>query len=293
MKLKIDKNFILITDRELISLNVPLHARPFNVAIKWMQTKNISMNVFEPEIWEPLMLIYKEQYPSGNFSFPNMQIGCVGFRDRAYLAKVNIGFGLFQIEPLKCIDISNKELDVIWEQEPRKVWQAVYSVADLWDFTYGISDLGGQNNDADQLWSNAQSAIDCSAHTLFSGHHIDSSIQSACLASELAMKGALAFLGWQEKERRSLNHNLPKLAEAIISCRPTKADNRLRMACSSFPDYVKTRYENHGLTKVQLIELAMRSQFIAAEVLRRISKRNLAGEIETEASSPIREQCLI
>lgn len=148
------------------------------------------------------------------------------------------------------IEHTAEELNVIWRNDPAEVWRAIYSVADLWDFAYGTNDLRGQSTDADQLWSNARSAISASARTLVGGYDIDSIVQSSCLAAELAMKGMLIFVGWKEKDLKRLNHGLVDMAEAVISERPNENDAQLRSVFSNFPDYVKTRYEHHKLSRI-------------------------------------------
>jgi len=286
----INRAFIEKTDKDLIEQDISLHARPFHVALEWIKVNRISGDIFSAELWDPLMENYKQLYPSGDFSMPSLLVGCVGLRDQAYLAEVNIGYGIGTIDPIKCIDIPQSELEVIWNQDPRQVWRAIYSVSDMWDFSYGIDDLREQSQDADQLWSNARSALTSTARTLAGGQDLASSVQSSCLAAELAMKGSLAFLGWTKPRRRKLNHHLSKLAEAIISCSSLPSDESLMNACNAFPDYINTRYEAHDLTRVQLIELGMRSQYVAAEALRRVSDRNFAGELEAAHESPTREE---
>lgn len=278
----IENAFVEKTDLELIKKNIPLHARPFQVAVEWMKAYGLSGDILAPELWEPLMEIYRQLYQNGDFSMPSLLEGFVGFRDRAYIARVNVTFGTVAVDPLKCIDITAEELNVIWRNDPAEVWRAIYSIADLCDFAYGVDDLRGQSLAADQLWSNAKSAITSTSRTLVGGLYADSVVQNACLTAELAMKGTLAFIGWTENKRRKLSHRLADLAEALISCRPNDNDELLKSACSNFPDFVKTRYEHHDLYRVQLIALGMRAQFVAAEALRRVSDRNLACEIEQQ-----------
>jgi hypothetical protein len=285
----IDRTFIEKTDLVLIKREFPLHSRPLHVVMAWMQFKGLSGDILASELWGPLMIIYNQLYPSSNFSMPSMLVGGVGLRDQMYLARVNVCFGSGVVDPIKCIDITPLELEIIWKQDPSQVWRAIYSVADLWDFAYSVNDLRSQNHDADQLWSNAGSALSGTARTLAGDHDLATTVQSACLSAELAMKGVLAFFGWSEPRRRKLNHHLADLAEAVISCSSTVKDEDLMRACAEFPDYVRTRYDPHGLSRIQLMTLGMRSQFVAAEVLRRVSERNFAGEIEADHLSPPRE----
>ena len=51
------------------------------------------------------------------------------------------------------------ELEFIFEQYPDQGWRAVYGVADLWDFAYGVSDLEHGTGDAPQLLANARSSL--------------------------------------------------------------------------------------------------------------------------------------
>lgn len=285
----IEATFILITDRELIQRDVPLHARPFHVVIAWMKEKGLSGNLFAPELWEPLMTTYKQIYPSGDFTIPSMVIGGVGLRDQMYLARINVGYGSVSVDPIKCIDIPWSELEIIWKEYPCQVWRAIYSVADLWDFAYGVDDLREQVHDADQLWSNARSAIASTARTLTSNQDIDSAVQTAHLSAELAMKGVLTFLGWPEPRLRKLKHNLSHMAEAIIAERPGANDNNLRRACTAFPNYVETRYGPHDLTRMQLMALGMRGQFVAAEAIRRVSMRDFVAGLKEHSALPPRE----
>lgn len=281
----IDRTFILALDRDLMEQDVPLYARPFHIVSEWMRINGIEGDWLASEIWEPLMAEYKTLYSSGDFALPSMAVGGVAFRDKMYLARVNMAYGSASIVPLNLIEIPATELEIIFHSYPDEIWRGIYSVADLVDFSFGIDDLKGQVIDADELWNNARAAIAATARTLAGDQDYDSAVQSACLAAELAMKGCLAFLGWSEGQRRKAGHRLIDLAEAIIASKPTLNDGRLRLACAGFPDYVQTRYKPHCLTKLQMLTLGMRSQFVAAEALRHISLRDFGATVEASSDS--------
>lgn len=286
-----DETFVVRMDKELIKQDVPLYARPFRVVMAYMDENKISGDFLAPEMWTPLMAIYKRLYPGGSFGFPPMLVGGVGFRDRFYLANVNIGYGTFSIDPLKQIEISRQELEIVWKQSPDEVWRAMYCVADLVDFGYSIDDLHKKkkNDAADELLQNARSSIEATARTLASGSSVDAAVQSICLAAELGMKGTLAYLGTDAKGLKALSHKLPDIATAVATARPAAGDAKMIATASGFPDYVKTRYSSHGLSRVALNELAMKAQYLAAESVRRISDRNLAGDIEADTKTPARQ----
>lgn len=274
-------------DRQLIEAGVPLHARPFEIMVRVLTARG-GADILAPEIREPVMDSFRRLYPSGDFSVPKMLTGGVGLRDRFYLAAVTIGYGTFGVDPLKSIQIPATELDTIWRLYPDEGWRALYSVADLWDIAYGIDDSRGHNAEADVLWNNAKSAVEAAARLLASGTLLSAVVQNACLTAELSMKAALTTLGAAENERRQLGHDLEQLANKLITYRATKSDARLRMCVQMFPDYVKSRYSDHGLSCVALNELVMRAQYVAGEAARRVSARDFVSAMKSDVPIPPR-----
>ncbi|WP_226503505.1 HEPN domain-containing protein [Pseudomonas sp. MWU16-30317] len=277
----ITEKFLRKADNRLIDEDVALHQRPFHVMADWMDEQGIAGDFLDEGRWKPLMAAYKKLYPTGDFSMPGLLSAGVAIRDRMYPVHVGIGFGTVSIDPLEMITITREELSSIFNTNPQEGWKALYGVCDLWDFSYSIDDLRFNGSPATDLLNNARSAITATARTLLGSTNIDSAVQSCCLAAELSIKGVLAILGVSEKTIKSLSHNLVKAADLLISMRSNGNDQMLRDACSNFPNYVSTRYSSHGLKRVELMALAMRSQFVAAEVLRRVSERDFASDIYT------------
>lgn len=283
----IDETFVLKMDGELIERDVKLHARPFQV-VAWMKKKKLSGDMLDRSIWDPQMEFYMKLYPTGDFSMPSVVVGGVAFRDRMYPARANLRYGTFAVDPLKCIDIKQEELELVFKHYPDQGWRAFYAVCDVWDFGYGVDDAIGSGTPAKELLINARSSLAATPRILAGDVDIDSAVQTTCLTAELSMKGALKHLGVTDKELKGLSHRLPKLGKALVARKPKPSDARLEAAASKFPDYVGTRYASHGLTRVQLMELAMRAQFVAAEAVRRISDRNMAGDMEARSDTPSR-----
>ena len=46
--------------------------------------------------------------------------------------------------------------------------------------------------------------------------------------------------------------------------------------------YVDSRYKPQNLSKQELVNIAIKSQFLVSEIIRKISKRNLAESIQLE-----------
>ncbi|ASV34909.1 hypothetical protein ACW9I8_06150 [Pseudomonas reactans] len=281
----IDKEFVRQRDDELITQGLKLHQRPFHVVVAWMKANSISGDVFDKAMWDPLMAIYHTLYPAGDFSMPAMLKGSVALRDQMYPVLIAIGYGSVSVDLLDCIEIPHDELEFIFQQYPEQGWRAFYGVADLWDFAYGVSDLEHGTGDAPQLLANARSSLAATARILAGDIDIDAAVQTICLTAELALKGALAARGWTEAQYRKLSHHLVKLADALIGEVSTAHDDRLRGAIAHFPDYVGTRYASHGMTRIELMVLAMRAQFVAAETLRRVSDRDLASKLEADPNN--------
>ncbi|WP_122740060.1 hypothetical protein [Pseudomonas viridiflava] len=277
----ITEEFLRKVDNRLIDEDVALHQRPFSVMAEWMDEQGISGDFLDERRWKPLMAAYKKLHPTGDFSMPGLLSAGVAIRDRMYPVHVGIGIGTVSIDPLKMITISKEELFSLFSTYPQEVWKALYGVCDLWDFAYSIDDLRFNDSPAADLLSNARSAITATARTLLGATDIDSAVQSSCLAAELSIKGVLTILGVSDKAIKSLSHNLVKAADLLISMRSNDNDQMLRDACGNFPNYVSTRYSSHGLKRIELMALAMRSQFVAAEALRRVSDRDFAGDVYT------------
>lgn len=276
----INEEFIRKVDDKLMADDVKLHARPFRVAIAWMREKNIAGDVFDKSIWNPMMDIYKRLYPNGDFSMPALLVGGVALRDIMYPVRVNVGFGTFSVDPLKCIEIAQEELELMFRHYPEQGWRAFYGVCDLLDFAYGVDDLVKAGSIALDLLNNSRSSIAATPRILTGACDIDAAVQTACLAAELSMKAALKHLGRSEPELKKFSHRLTDLATALIRLKPTSSDDRLRTACANFPNYIDSRYSSHGLTRLELMALSMRAQFVAAEAIRRVTGRNMAGDME-------------
>ena len=283
----ITKDFVHRIDDKLIAADVALHARPFCVVIEWMKEKNITGDILDKGIWEPVMRIYESLYPKGDFSIPSLMVGGVALRDVMYPVHINVGYGSFSIDPLKCIDISQSELEFIFQNYPEQGWRAFYGVCDLWDFGYGIDDLINMGSPAKELLCNARSSAVATPRIL-SGTDPDAAVQTACLMAELSIKASLTHLGWTSDQLKKLSHHLPKLAAELIKIKPARNDGRLFQACANFPNYVESRYTSHGMTRLELMELSMRALFVASEAIRRISQRNMANEMEERPDCPSR-----
>lgn len=284
----IPEDYIISIDEELINQGVPLYSRPMGVLARWMRDKGIRGSILDKRLYTPLREAYDRLYPDGDFGTPPMLEGGVGFRDQVFPVRANIAYGTVSIDPKKCIEISDDSLLKIWRNYPEQVWRSYYVVADVWDFAYGVSDIHGCD-EAVALLGNAHGHVTSAARALQAKGDGAAAVQSACLVAELAMKGVLAHKGMSEPDRRRLNHRLPDMVEKIIAIASSPNDEHLRASAQSFPNFIDSRYQHHGMNKVDLINLMHSSQFIAAEAVRRVTNRNLAAQMNASADVPNRE----
>ena len=285
---EIDLEFVRRVDAELINSDMPLYARPFHVIRTWMQENRVSGNIFDEALTSSVLSAYKQLYPSGDFALPPLSLGGVAFADQWYFVRIPVAYGNFRVDPLDAIEIPRSELEEAWKRSPENGWRAFYSVADLYDFGFSLDDLHKTAASSPTLWDRAAASLCAASSTLRTGYSIDDAIQSAHLAAETAIKGTLNHLGVNEARRRELGHSLPALADELISLAPRANASRLKDACDRFPAYVTTRYERHGLSTAEIMRLAMRAQYVAAEALRCVSDRNLAEMLKNDPATPPR-----
>jgi hypothetical protein len=61
---------------------------------------------------------------------------------------------------------------------------------------------------------------------------------------------------------------------------PHRDDPLVALVVSQLPPYVASRYRPAGLPRLEVVELALGAQFVAASSVRRLSSRDLAGQME-------------
>ncbi len=274
----IDDKLLKILNDKMIDEDVPIYQRPMAVALEISQIEKGVVFPLE-QLMAEITSFYKKMYSPEDLYMPPVQVGGVGLRDKFYKVRISVVFGRCSVNMVRCIDITQRELEFIHAQDPSAITRAAYTVADLWDFAYGVNDLKDRVLQADVLWEKARSSIEETARLLSDGHLIDSAVQPICLSAELSIKGTLSFLGVEEKKLKQLSHNIQQLANALSELKPSPSDDLFQEAASQFPDYVKSRYSVHALKRADINRLAMLSEYVAADAIRRISDRNIIEQI--------------
>ena len=270
-------------DDKLTAKNVLIYQRPLEATFEWMNLNKIQgdISVFLKTIGD----IYKTLYPRESLSFPNLIIGGIGFRGQIYITRIPVIYGMTGINLFDFVDIDPSELALMHNVYFEQYKKAVYSICDLYDIAFGIDDIlkEKESNEILVYWLEMiLSSTMSAAFALSENINLANAIQSSLLSVELAAKSSLMYLGCGCKYIRSLGHNKEYIKASLISYKIINEDDVFWEIYDSLPEYVKTRYKPQNLSKQALVDIAIKSQFLVSEIIRKISKRNLAESIQLE-----------
>ena len=270
-------------DDQLISQNVLIHQRPFQTTLEWMRLNKIQGDI--SSFYKQVEDIYQKLYPRQKFSIPNLLIGGIAFRDQIYITRIPVIYGRVGIKLFDFVDIDPSELALMHNVYFEQYKKAVYSICDLYDIAFGIDDILKEkaSNEILVYWLEMiLSSTMSAAFALSEEINLDNAIQSSLLSVELAAKSSLMYLGCGYKYIRSLGHGKGCTKASLISYKIINEDDVFWEIYDSLPEYVKTRYNPQNLSKQALVDIAIKSQFLVSEIIRKISKRNLAESIQLE-----------
>ena len=267
-------------DDQLISQNVLIHQRPFQTTLEWMRLNKIQGDI--SSFYKPVEDIYQKLYPRQKFSIPNLLIGGIAFRDQIYITRIPVikGINLFDF-----VDIDPSELALMHNVYFEQYKKAVYSICDLYDIAFGIDDIlkEKESNEILVYWLEMiLSSTMSAAFALSENINLANAIQSSLLSVELAAKSSLMYLGCDANYIKSLGHCRKMIKENLISYKIIDENDDFFEIYYSLPKYVDSRYKPQNLSKQELVNIAIKSQSLVSEIIRKISKRNLAESIQLE-----------
>lgn len=270
-------------DDQLISQNVLIHQRPFQTTLEWMRLNKIQGDI--SSFYKPVEDIYQKLYPRQKFSIPNLLIGGIAFRDQIYITRIPVIYGRVGIKLFDFVDIDPSELALMHNVYFEQYKKAAYSICDLYDIAFGIDDILNENesNEILKYWLKMiLSSIMSASFALSEEINLDNAIQSSLLSVELAAKSSLMYLGCDANYIKSLGHCRKMIKENLISYKIIDKNDDFFEIYYSLPKYVDSRYKPQNLSKQELVNIAIKSQFLVSEIIRKISKRNLADSIQLE-----------
>ena len=270
-------------DDQLISQNVLIHQRPFQTTLEWMRLNKIQGDI--SSFYKQVEDIYQKLYPRQKFSIPNLLIGGIAFRDQIYITRIPVIYGMAGINLFDFVDIDPSELALMHNVYFEQYKKAIYSICDLYDIAFGIDDIlkEKESNEILVYWLEMILSSTMSATFALSENiNLANAIQSSLLSVELAAKSSLMYLGCDANYIKSLGHCRKMIKENLISYKIIDENDDFFEIYYSLPKYVDSRYKPQNLSKQELVNIAIKSQFLVSEIIRKISKRNLAESIQLE-----------
>ena len=270
-------------DDQLISQNVLIHQRPFQTTLEWMRLNKIQGDI--SSFYKQVEDIYQKLYPRQKFSIPNLLIGGIAFRDQIYITRIPVIYGMTGINLFDFVDIDPSELALMHNVYFEQYKKAIYSICDLYDIAFGIDDILKEKESNEILVSWLEmilSSTMSAAFALSENINLANAIQSSLLSVELAAKSSLMYLGCDANYIKSLGHCRKMIKENLISYKIIDENDDFFEIYYSLPKYVDSRYKPQNLSKQELVNIAIKSQFLVSEIIRKISKRNLAESIQLE-----------
>ena len=261
-----------------------MHQRPFRAAMEILGSAFSMGAGGNPEV-QKIMAAYEAMIPEVNSSWPGMGIGLAAVFDQVRKVTVPVVFGEQALEPWSALGFPSKEAWWLWcREDERLAAGTAFAFADLLDLTYGLDDLKDGSSADLELWKMATSNLADAANNLPTTFSVDSVLQPICLVAELAMKAALVRNGADPKsfgQKGGEGHDLKKLSSRLATEKPHRDDAHIADIVARMPAYVGSRYKPAGLTRLDVVRLALGVQFIAASTVRRYSDRDFAQPMET------------
>lgn len=286
---------VTFTDEDIFRLDeryaaegIPFHARPLHAATEILGERFV-MGTLRNPMAEKIQRAYAQLIPQVDFTWPGMGTGLAASVDQVKKVVIGIAFGEVSISISGGLGFATHEEWLKWcRGNSNTAARSAFSFADMHDLVYGINQYH-ELEGAKAFWGLASGQLEMVAENLSQSGAVNSAVlQPICLAAELAMKGTLLHLGVSENELRykPYGHNLLNIAQAMTEKCRHRDDPLVLSALNRFPDYVGDRYRETTLSRIQIIELALDAQFVAASSVRRISGDDFASQLEGNWPGP-------
>lgn len=275
---------ILALDNELIDQGFEPWQRQIHIELKLSQELQISYIVSERHEPHHVKLIrqhFATYYRREDLFMPPLHVGAFLFRDLFFPIRIPIIWGSPVIDLRKFLCQATESQVKLVFGERLSTLTFCDQALDLLDFVYGLDDLGKQDrihSRTVEWWHLAKQQLEAAAATTLGSFTKYAIVQNCCVSAELLLKGALLQEGVSEdllsNTKKGYGHNLESIASKLCKIRHEINSQLVLAVASRMPSYVETRYNDIGLTRVQLGYLLMNAQFLAGEILRCYSDRN-------------------
>jgi len=275
-------NDLLELDEKYAADGIAFHARPLRAAMEILGRSFSLGPLPNPEV-RSIAEAYGRLFPEADNTWPGMGIGLAASVDRVRKVRVSVAYGSKRFAPHEALGFNDAQQWKRWcRRDCTVAAKSCFAAADIFDLTYGFDDLRGRSQVADEHWTLTLSNLETVANTLSDNFSAPSVTQAVCMTAELSLKAALLFLG-EEKETLAspkYGHKVDRLAELLAEKVPHRDDLLIGEIVRRLPDYVGSRYSVTHLRRMELIELGLGVQFVAASSIRRLTGRDVALQME-------------
>ena len=271
-------------DEEYAERGIRSHARPMRAALN-LFGPNFQLGCGSDGEADAIIAAYGRLFPDGVSDWPGAGIGLAASVDRVRKLTVPVVLGQCRLEPWEVGFGSVEE----WWEWCRKRHDIAFAYSFAWadtvDIAYGLNELGETSAPGQPFWTLATSNLEDIVNALPASSSVDTLVQPIHLVIELAIKGYLVANGASPNSFYGKEgHKIQALANRVIKARPHRDDDLVRNVVDTMPRYTSSRYKPEGFMRLRVVQLALGSQFVAASCLRRLTSRDIGGDVERYAN---------
>lgn len=278
------------TDKELFDEGVPIGLRAFEVPARVMKRLGYISYVFAdvgtPDVYNRIYSAFCSIYRPQDVALGG-HIGVFMYRD--VFARIGVPhiFGQVNINPFEFVDLTPVQLRII-QTEPDQMGIYLDQFSDVADVQYGSAELRPPFSDGElvkRFVGLARLHLHSASAVLTGGYDFRGAVQSALLATELALKAAAASIGLDEDQiRRKFGHSAEDIVDFVAPRWSGFDADRVRRVVQAQPKYVVNRYASEQPGRRDVGHLVMGAQYIVAEVVRQMSDRDFRREMRPPMS---------
>lgn len=287
----IDENLyelVIEADDKLIEQAMEPHQRPIGACQYIADKLGISFVIGQRNsiLVDAVHKIYEDLYRPQDLIGPPVHVGCCLFRDVFLEIKIPLIYGSPAVGPKNVLPKVNGRLTE-WMFSNRDAGKRFYDqFFDLFDFAYGLDDIEGQKSQPDRViefFFLGKQQLQGASATVLGSFDKYTAIQSSLYSIELILKGALAAKNVSDNDlKNKYSHNLQKLSGEVSAQYPQMNGALVQAVCKRLPNVITRRYEAKDYARQQIGEIVMSAQYIAGEVIRQFSDRNIRQDFATQ-----------
>lgn len=272
-------------DDRLAEKGVPVFRRPSEAARMWSEETGDLAIALKQESW--FRDAFAKMHPSVPFEADAFLTLCVSARGVSYALKPPMGYGRIRVVPLSYVAVTEQEKGRLFHAHPGAFWEMQWQAVDGIDLFMARMNYHPERLAANMM-TTAINQLTASARQLIACE-IDSSVpQGMAMATELAGKSILAFLGVPTQQLRQLGHDLPRIFSRLATEAASPIDSEVISVAATLPRYVDVRYDAPSMNILDAQDIYRRTLFVIADALRRINHDQLYWKLVQDSSLPPR-----